>query len=515
MEYAILKTAPKEVPLLPHVHQITKYDPADRDGHGYYAGPEDTASDHGPVEAAYLEAVRALAEASGVDHLEIREPELTGPVHFGLEPAVEGHGLDGILDPADFHDGARVCLATALELVRAMLRDHGLWCRLEAGDRFAVHVGWDQYLYVSTARPCPGALSRVRGLGLFPERLEASPYDACPDEEPGGARPADEVFWQRLSLYVSSRWAGLLEEQYATGASRWHRLAPAAPEGFGPGAAETRRTLDRVRAALAPRARLLVWPELSPDVGAVLSGLPGEGLISLVWEDREGLVHELIVDGEDHHRLPALLDGARAATARSAYAEEDPPLFTGVLPDADGVLRARWRTDPCPGDAHWEFLRTLRRGQVVTGTVVRIAPFHVTFVDIGGFTAMVNVPELSWRPFDLPADVVREGQRVRAEILDVDLVRERVSLSLKALEPDPMRALVRRIGRVVAGTVTKVVPFGVFVRVEDRPDGFEGLVHRDLLPGFPESGPVAGDPLSVRLLAVDTVRRRIGLEPEG
>ncbi|MGY3338111.1 hypothetical protein ACVW0K_004210 [Streptomyces filamentosus] len=47
------------------VHRVTKYDPADRDEHGRYTGPEDTLSDHGPVEAAYLAAVAAFAEAPG------------------------------------------------------------------------------------------------------------------------------------------------------------------------------------------------------------------------------------------------------------------------------------------------------------------------------------------------------------------------------------------------------------------------------------------------------------------
>ncbi|MDQ0847426.1 hypothetical protein [Streptomyces sp. V1I6] len=51
------------------VHRITKYDPADRDEHGNYTGAEDTVSDHGPIEAAYLAAIAAFAEASGIDRL--------------------------------------------------------------------------------------------------------------------------------------------------------------------------------------------------------------------------------------------------------------------------------------------------------------------------------------------------------------------------------------------------------------------------------------------------------------
>ncbi|MFF4227985.1 hypothetical protein [Streptomyces sp. NPDC001820] len=108
----------------PYVDRVTKYNPADRNEHGHYMGPEDTLSDHGPVEAAYLATVAAFAEDSGVQHLTIREPAISGPIHFGLEEAVDGYGF-GALFPRDltgYHDVAEVPLAVALELLRAMLR---------------------------------------------------------------------------------------------------------------------------------------------------------------------------------------------------------------------------------------------------------------------------------------------------------------------------------------------------------------------------------------------------------
>ncbi|MFC7839957.1 S1 RNA-binding domain-containing protein [Streptomyces sp. NPDC057382] len=144
-----------------------------------------------------------------------------------------------------------------------------------------------------------------------------------------------------------------------------------------------------------------------------------------------------VVDETQFEAVTSQLSGARAAGALSMYAGEDLPLFTAVLPDSDGVLRARWQTEPTPSDLDWAFLKTLRRGQVVTGTVTTIADFGVTFVDIGGFTAMINIPELSWRPIDHPSDVVSVGQEVTAEVLDVDMVRERVTLSLRAVQEDP------------------------------------------------------------------------------
>ncbi|MDN3024792.1 hypothetical protein [Streptomyces sp. S.PB5] len=129
-----------------HVYRVTKYNPADRDGHGHYTGPEDTVSDHGEVEAA-----------------------------------------------------------------------------------------------------------RTRELGLFPERLDASPYAFETEEEDQAVeRPGDDDFWADLHRTVTDGHAGILEETYLEGASRWHHLST--------------DTLFSLRAALAPRARLAVWPPLSTDM---------------------------------------------------------------------------------------------------------------------------------------------------------------------------------------------------------------------------------------------------------
>ncbi|GGT69478.1 hypothetical protein GCM10010207_80060 [Streptomyces atratus] len=291
----------------PFVYRITKYDPADRDEHGSYIGAEDTTSDHGPVEAAYLQAVAAFAEDTGIDHLAIREPGISGLAHFGLEPAVDGHGLVELFPPdlSGFHDGSEVPLSVSLELVRVMLRDNGAWCRLAVEDKFDVQVGWDQYVYVSSDKRCERAVARTRALGLFPERLETSPYDAD-SGEPGVQRPADEDFWARLRWSIAMRHAAILEEGYLHNASRWHRL--------------TEDTLDAVRARLTPRAQLTVWPDLSTDVDAVLASLPDEGPVEFVWEDENGALSSTMADESDYKELAARVAGARAATAAPGQA---------------------------------------------------------------------------------------------------------------------------------------------------------------------------------------------------
>ncbi|MEW1830105.1 RNA-binding protein [Streptomyces sp. NPDC088196] len=315
---------------LPYVYRVTKYDPADRDEHGHYTGNEDVFSDHGEVEAACLQAVEAFAAEAGVDRLSVREPGVVSLAHFGVEPPVAGFGLAGIFpkDLTGFHDGAEVPLDVALELVRIMLRDSGAWCRLEVEGTLAVHVGWDQYLYVGSSRPCEEASARTRALGLFPELVDASPYDVETDSEEVRP-PGDDDFWARLRRSVAAGRAGLLEETYIEGASRWHRL--------------TRDTLDTVRAGIGPRARLEVWPGPSSDVEAVLGALPadGDGLVECVWQDKDGRIHSVVAHEDQFPELTARVAGAGAVMLLSMNADERVPLFTAVMPDADGVVRVR------------------------------------------------------------------------------------------------------------------------------------------------------------------------------
>ncbi|MGH3025300.1 MAG: S1 RNA-binding domain-containing protein, partial [Gaiellaceae bacterium] len=155
----------------------------------------------------------------------------------------------------------------------------------------------------------------------------------------------------------------------------------------------------------------------------------------------------------------------------------------------------------------------LAKGQVRTGVVSSIVNFGA-FVDLGGVDGLVHVSELSWKHIDHPSEVVEVGQEVTVEVLDIDLDRERVSLSLKATQEDPWRQFARthQIGQVVPGKVTKLVPFGAFVRVQD---GIEGLVHISELAErhveIPEQVVNVGDDLLVKVIDIDLDRRRISL----
>lgn len=177
------------------------------------------------------------------------------------------------------------------------------------------------------------------------------------------------------------------------------------------------------------------------------------------------------------------------------------------------VLSRRAWLEQSQSEIRAHFLDTLQKGQVREGVVSSIVNFGA-FVDLGGVDGLVHVSELSWKHIDHPSEVVEVGQPVTVEVLDVDMDRERVSLSLKATQEDPWQTFARthRIGQVVPGKVTKLVPFGAFVRVED---GIEGLVHISELAqrhiDLPEQVAKVGDEVFVKIIDIDLERRRISL----
>jgi small subunit ribosomal protein S1 len=177
------------------------------------------------------------------------------------------------------------------------------------------------------------------------------------------------------------------------------------------------------------------------------------------------------------------------------------------------VLSRRAWLEQTQSEVRTEFLHQLAKGQVRKGTVSSIVNFGA-FVDLGGVDGLVHVSELSWKHIDHPSEVVEVGQPVEVEVLEVDLDRERVSLSLKATQEDPWRQFARThaIGQIVPGKVTKLVPFGAFVRVED---GIEGLVHISELAErhveVPEQVVKVGSDAMVKVIDIDLDRRRISL----
>lgn len=159
------------------------------------------------------------------------------------------------------------------------------------------------------------------------------------------------------------------------------------------------------------------------------------------------------------------------------------------------------------------FLDDLKPGEKRTGVVSSVVNFGA-FVDLGGMDGLVHVSELSWKHVDHPSSVVTVGDEIEVEVLEVDLDRERISLSLKATQQDPWQEFAgsHRVGELVYGRVTKLVPFGSFVQVGD---GIEGLVHISEMSAhhvdLPEQVVTPGEELWVKIIDLDLQRRRISL----
>ena len=177
------------------------------------------------------------------------------------------------------------------------------------------------------------------------------------------------------------------------------------------------------------------------------------------------------------------------------------------------VLSRRAYLEETQKDQREQFLDNLKPGEVRKGVVSSVVNFGA-FVDLGGMDGLIHVSELSWKHVDHPGSVVAVGDEVTVQVLEVDLDRERISLSLKATQQDPWQAFAsnHRVGELVYGRVTKLVPFGAFVQVGD---GIEGLVHISEMSAhhidLPEQVVTPGEELWVKIIDLDLQRRRISL----
>ncbi|ACU94251.1 SSU ribosomal protein S1P [Cryptobacterium curtum DSM 15641] len=160
-----------------------------------------------------------------------------------------------------------------------------------------------------------------------------------------------------------------------------------------------------------------------------------------------------------------------------------------------------------------EILSRLTKGMRLKGTVSSIVDFGA-FVDLGGIDGLVHISELSWSHVNHPSEVVKVGDEVEVQVLDVDLQRERISLGLKQTTEDPWVKLVESypVGSIIDGKVTKTVPFGAFVELGPN---VEGLVHISEMANKHIEAPTqvvhAGDEVKVKVMEINTERRRISL----
>ena len=175
------------------------------------------------------------------------------------------------------------------------------------------------------------------------------------------------------------------------------------------------------------------------------------------------------------------------------------------------VLSRRAYLEEAQAEQRGAFLDALQEGEVQSGIISSVVNFGA-FVDLGGMDGLVHVSELSWQHVNHPSEVVRVGQKVDIKVLDIDLSRERISLSIKQTTPDPWQQFIseNEVGSIIEGEVIKTVPFGAFVAVGN---GVEGLVHVSEIAMYrvesPELELSIGQKVKVKLTEMDEGRRRV------
>jgi small subunit ribosomal protein S1 len=177
------------------------------------------------------------------------------------------------------------------------------------------------------------------------------------------------------------------------------------------------------------------------------------------------------------------------------------------------VLSRRAFLEEQQAEERQAFLDDLAVGENRKGVVSSVVNFGA-FVDLGGMDGLVHVSELSYQHVNHPSEVVKVGDDVTVKVLEVDLDRERISLSMKQTQEDPWEQFAgeHEVGDIVDGVVTKTVPFGAFVSVGD---GVEGLVHVSEIAMHrvesPELELSIGQAVKVKVTEMEMDRRRVSL----
>lgn len=160
-----------------------------------------------------------------------------------------------------------------------------------------------------------------------------------------------------------------------------------------------------------------------------------------------------------------------------------------------------------------KLLDILEIGKVMTGRVTNVTDFGV-FVDLGGVEGLVHISELSWGRVIHPSQYAAINENINVLVLQINRKECRVSLSIKRLKPNPWEEIGTKCpkGAILDGTITEIVKFGAFARLED---GLEGLIHISEMGGDGTMAPRdvfrKGQQVKVEVVLVDAERQRMSL----
>ncbi len=159
-------------------------------------------------------------------------------------------------------------------------------------------------------------------------------------------------------------------------------------------------------------------------------------------------------------------------------------------------------------------LKVLEEGVILEGTVKNITDYGA-FIDLGGIDGLLHITDMAWGRLQHPSEVLKVGDKVKVVVLKYDPERERVSLGMKQIMPDPWTKVAETYppGTRIKGKVVSVTDYGAFVEIEK---GVEGLIHVSEMSWskravHPSKVVNPGDMVEVQVLGVDEANRRISL----
>jgi len=136
------------------------------------------------------------------------------------------------------------------------------------------------------------------------------------------------------------------------------------------------------------------------------------------------------------------------------------------------------------------------------------------FVDLGGVEGLIHISELSWGRVSHPSQIVRLGEEIKVQVLEISLERNRVALSLKRLIPNPWEHAEESfaVDNIIPAVITTILSYGAFARLDV---GVEGLIHASEMALHEDQTPrdilEEGQPVQVRVIQVDPAHQRLGL----
>ncbi|QIJ72743.1 30S ribosomal protein S1 [Thermosulfuriphilus ammonigenes] len=184
----------------------------------------------------------------------------------------------------------------------------------------------------------------------------------------------------------------------------------------------------------------------------------------------------------------------------------------GLDPEARRISLSLKQVEPNPWDIVME---KFPPGTTIETTIKNITDFGLFVGIMEGIDGFIHISDISWsRRLRHPADKYKVGDTIQAVVLNIDREKERFSLGIKQLTPDPWESVEEKypVGTKVTGTVTNVTDFGVFVEIEE---GIEGLIHVSELSDKRLKSAVGtyevGDKVTAKVINLDPERRKMGL----